>query len=420
MKRVLIALAALVLLAAGAAAAWVWKSRHPSDIRGSASSEFVTTRAPGVSTRPEVEVREEPWPTYGFDEARTHFAPEFHLQPPFNKLWRFRGLSLIEFPPAVAYGRLYLGTNDGRIVAVDDKTGKVAWEHTYNRCTAASPAVGDGIVYMPLMVPKPCKKPDRSAPGYMLAFDADTGAVLWRFRAGAIESSPLLHNGLLYFGSWDNKVYALDVKTHRPRWVFKTGNEVKGAPAYAGGTIFIASYDGHVYALNARTGKLKWRGSAQSRLGGLGTFYSTPAVAYGRVFIGNTDGKVYAFGAGSGHVLWVKGTKGYVYSSPAVWNRTVYIGSGDGHLYALDAATGDVRWRFATGGGIYGSPTVIDGVVYIAAGSRNRTWGLDARSGRRIWTFPDGKYTPVVADEERIYLVGYTRVYALQPKGQAP
>jgi outer membrane protein assembly factor BamB len=416
MKRVLIALAVLVLLAAGAAAAWVWKSRHPSDIRGSASSEFVTTEEPATETRPQEEVLAEPWPTWGFDLARTHVAPDFHVRPPFERTWNVRGKSLIEFPPVIAHGRLFFGTNKGRVIAADIETGKIAWQHQYNRCIAASPTVGDGVVYIPLMVPTPCADvKNRHAPGYMLAFDEQTGQPLWRFQAGAIESSPLLRNGILYFGSWDNKVYALDVNTHKPRWVFTTGGEVKGAPAFAYGMIFVGSYDGHMYGLDARTGRLRWRGSAQSRFGGTGNFYSTPAVAYGRVYVGNTDGKVYAFGARSGHLLWVKGTHGYVYSSPAVWERTVYIGSADGHLYALDAGTGDVHWRFASGGGIYGAPTIIDGIVYFAAPSRTRTWALDARTGKRLWTYPDGKYTPAIADEKHLYLVGHTRVYAFVP-----
>jgi outer membrane protein assembly factor BamB len=418
MKRLLVIITVLVLLAgAGLAAAWVWYDRQARDVRGSASEEFVTTDEPGATTRPEPVVEEEPWPTYGYDTARTRFAPDFRIRPPFRELYRVRAHSLIEFPPVVAYGLFYFGTNAGRFLAVDVETGEIAWEKQYKRCTASSPVVGDGIVYQPLMVPNPCRDAARDQPGYMIAFDARSGRELWRFRAGAIESSPLLVDGLLYFGSWDHNVYAVNAKTGRKRWSFETGDEVKGAPAYSGGKIFVGSYDGKVYALDARTGDLRWETEAQARLGGAGNFYSSPAVAYGRVFIGNTDGKVYAFGARSGRLLWSQTTGGYVYSSPGVWRRTVYVGSGDGHLYALDAATGDVRWRFNARGGIFGAPTVIDGVVYFSAGSQDRTWGLDARTGKRLWSFPDGKYTAVVADSERLYLVGHTRMYVLEPSG---
>jgi outer membrane protein assembly factor BamB len=414
MKRALSVVGALLLLAAGAAAAWVWKERNPADVRGSATQEFESTEAPGASTRPETQILEEPWPQYGFDPARTRYAPDFKLRPLFRRLWDVRAGKLVEFPPAVAYGHLYFATSDGRFFAVDTQDGKKTWERELNHCTAASPAVSGKVVYQSLMYTLPCGVRKRQAPGYVVAMDAETGDVRWRFQAGVIETSPLLVDNRLYVGSWDTKVYALDAQTGRKLWTFKTGDEVKGGAAYAKGTIYIGSYDGNVYALDAETGKLRWRRGGQHRLGGSGNFYASPALAYGRVYIGSTDGKVYAFGQRSGQLLWSKTTGSYVYSSAAVYDDRVYVGSYDGHFYALDAATGDVRWSFKARGQISGSPTVIDGIVYFST-LKGRTYGLDARTGKVVWTFPDGKYSPVVADEKHLYLTGYTRVYALEP-----
>jgi outer membrane protein assembly factor BamB len=411
-RRWLIALAALLLLAAGVAVAAfvVWKQRHPGSIRGSASTEFETAEGPGATTRPQEEVREIPWPTYGYDNARTRFAPDFHLRPPFHKLWRVRAGSLLEFPPVVGYGHVYVGTNRGRFLAIHTETGKIAWEKDFRRCIAASPAIGSDVVYQPFMDPSPCAEHEQDAPGYMVAMDAETGKELWRFRAGVIESSPLLVDDVLYFGSWDRKLYALDAKTHRVKWTFSTGDKIKGGPAYANGTIYFGSYDRKVYALDARTGRQRW--SAK----GAGTFYATPAVAYGRVFIGSTDGRVYAFGARSGHLLWARATGGYVYSSAAVWNGKVYAGSHSRRFYALDAGTGDVRWSFDAHAAISGSPTVIEGVVYFST-LKGRTFALRARTGEKLWEFGDGQYTPVVADEQRLYLTGLRSQYGLAPSG---
>src|SRR5581483_4801350 len=140
-----------------------------------------------------------------------------------------------------------------------------------------------------------------------------------------------------------------------------------------------------------------------------------PTAAYGRIFIGSTDGKVYAFGATTGHLLWSHSTGGYVYSSAAVWRRRVLFGSYSGTFYCLDAATGDVLWKFDAKGPISGSPTVIAGRVYFSTLKR-RTYALNAYTGHRLWTFGDGKYTPVVADSKRLYLIGYTRIYGLDEK----
>jgi len=408
-RWILVALAVLLLLAAGVGAAGyvVWKHRHPGTIRGSASTEFDTTEEPGVSTRPEKEVEEIPWPTYGYDEQRTRVAPGIALRPPYRELWKRGTGSLVEFPPVVAYGRLYVASNTGRFMAIDAETGKIDWEKKYDHCTAASATVADGVVYQPFMDKAPCGEP-RDSPGFMLALDADTGRELWRFPAGVMESSPLLVGKLLYFGSWDGKVYAVDIDTHKAVWTFPTGGEVKGGPAYLAGTLFFASYDHKVYAVDARSGKLRWSAS------GTANFYATPTVAYGRVFIGNTDGREYAFGASSGHLLWAKATGGFVYSSAGVWHRTVYVGSHSKRLFALDAGSGDVKWSFDANGAVSGAPTILDGVVYFST-VEEKTYALDAESGKKLWEFDDGKYTPVVADQERVYLAGYKTLYGLAP-----
>jgi len=408
-RWILPAVGLVLLLGAGLAAAAyvVYQQRHPGTVRGSASTEFDTTEEPGTSTRPEVQLRETPWPTYGYDEQRTRFAGAFDERPPFTKIWERKAYSLIEFPPVVAYGKLFVATNGGRFFAVDARTGKVVWDHKTGHCTAASPTVADGVVYQPFMDAKPCGDP-RDSPGYIAAYDAKTGHGLWRFPAGVIETSPLLVGKLLYFGSWDKKMYAVNIDTHKAVWTFTTGDEVKAAPAYQNGTLYFASYDNKVYAVDAQTGKLRWSAS------GTANFYATPSVAYGRVFIGNTDGRVYAFGAQSGHLLWAKATGGYVYSSAAVWQKRVFVGSFSKRFYALDAGSGDVVWSFQANGAISGAPTVLDGIVYFST-IAGRTYGLDAETGKKVWEFGDGKYSPIVADEERVYLTGYKTLYGLSP-----
>ena len=55
------------------------------------------------------------------------------------------------------------------------------------------------------------------------------------------------------------------------------------------------------------------------------------------------------------------------------------------------------------------------GIVYVSSFS-GRTWGLNARTGRVVWSFPDGKYSPVTADGATLYLNGYHTLYALVPR----
>ena len=358
------------------------------------------------------------WPVYGFDAARTHSAP-LRLRPPFRTLWTvYADSSFIEFPPVLAAGRLFFGTNHGVVLAVEAASGRIAWHRQFAGCVAASPAVGNGVVYIGFMDPPPCRG---SALSFLAALDARNGRTLWRFRAGVIETSPLLAGGQVYFGSWDRRIYSLDARTGRLEWSFSTGDRVKGGVALAGRTVFAGSYDGYLYALDARGGRLRWTAGG-GRLGGL---YATPSVAHGRIFVGSTNGRVYAFSIASGDQLWSVRTGSYIYSPAALAGATAYVGSYDHRLYALSQATGRTRWTFDAGAPISGAPTVVDGLVYFSTcGScsseesnprARRTFALDAATGRLVWRFPDGEYSPVIADRERLYLTGFTSLYGLIP-----
>ncbi len=405
--------------------------------RGSSTQEFVPS-APPAKKRPVKSIETVPWPMYGYDPARTHLAAQFKLRPPYRKIWTLRVGNIIEFPPVVGYGQVFVNQFRGRFFVVDADTGKRRWRKHFHNCAAASPVIGKDIVYQAYMQPYPCNRYPRSQKGFVVAMlfrdkkgQLISGRILWRFHAGAVESSPLLVNQRLYFGSWDHHVYALDVRgrKRKPRlmWRFEADDEVNSSPAYAGGVIYFGTNGGSVYAVNARTGRLRWHAHSYSSFG-REEFYATPTVAYGRVYIGNADGTLYAFGARTGHLLWARHAGTYVYSAAAVWRKKVYVGTYDGKMKAFDAATGDTIWQRNAPAAIHGAPSVVNGILYFSTcpscgshGSRfakagpRGTFGLDARNGRLLWRFSDGQYSPVVADSERLYVAGWTHVYALEP-----
>jgi outer membrane protein assembly factor BamB len=414
MRRPLIALAVVVVLALGVAAAVViHRLQGEGDIRGSSTVEYTRTTAapkpPPLGT---------PWPQYGFDATRDR-SVRLALRPPYRVIWSYGAGSLVEFPPAIGYGRLYFSTNSGKFAAVNMKTGKRAWKAITHRCVAASPAIGPykhGTVYAVFLNEPPCNSSHPKGGGKVIAFAAGFGKIRWQRTIGPSESSPLLLGDRLYVADWDGRVWALDARTGRTIWQRTPARgAVKSALASSAGRLYVGAYDGYVYCLGARNGRVIWKSHAQRRLYGHSRFYSTPALAYGRVYIGSTDGKMYSYGATTGRLLWSHGTGGYVYASPAVADGLVFAGSYSKRFYAFDAATGDVRWSFRANGPISGSPTVIGRVVYFAT-LAGRTYALASHTGRPLWTFPDGKYTPVVATKGRLFLVGFGKVYGMVPR----
>ncbi|MGN6799033.1 MAG: outer membrane protein assembly factor BamB family protein [Gaiellaceae bacterium] len=416
MRRLVIVGAVLVALAAGGALAWYLHVRHASrDVRGSSTVEFVTTEAaPPPPPEPGIA-----WPTYGHDAEHLRFGNGIALAPPYKRIWTFRAQSLVEFPPAIGYGRLFFSNNAGVMFALGAKNGKRAWKLNAHRCVASSPALDRHVVYQAYLNGPPCnRKPSASLTGEVVAYAVGTGRVIWRRRIGPSETSPVVSRASIFVGDWDGRVWALRRKTGKTRWVTQLQGQVKGAVAISGDRIFVGDYSGHLYALSYASGKVLWKSKLQPRFGGAGNIYATPSAAYGRVYVGATDGKVYSFGGESGKLRWSQSTGGYVYSSTAVWRDRVYAGSYSKRFFCFDAATGRILWQFKANGQISGSPTVISGRVYFATLS-GRTYALDARSGSLLWTFPDGKYSPVVADAKRLYLIGYARIYGLVPSASA-
>ena len=201
--------------------------------------------------------------------------------------------------------------------------------------------------------------------GRIYALNAATGAIRWqRDLSSPSESSPLVAQGRVFFGSQSGLVYALDAATGAVIWTYHAPGAVKASPSLANGLLYFGDYSGHIQAISELTGRRVWISGSGGALLGNGTFYSTAAVIYGRVFLGNTDGRVYAYDAFTGGLDWAVQTGAYVYASPAVTNApgigpTVFEGSYDGTFRALNARSGHVSWTFKAHGRISGSATVI-------------------------------------------------------------
>lgn len=140
----------------------------------------------------------------------------------------------------------------------------------------------------------------------------------------------------------------------RLKWTYSTGSRVYSSPAVANGVVYVGSEDRNVYALNAETGAKLWNYTTE------GLVYSSPAVANGVVYVGSEDGYVYALTASTGALLWSSQTRGVVDSSPAVANGVVYVGSDK--TYALNAKTGAKLWSYAADSAVFSSPAVANGM----------------------------------------------------------
>jgi outer membrane protein assembly factor BamB len=285
------------------------------------------------------------------------------------------------------YSSLHKGVNPFENVLSTSTVGAIDLHWSFKTGSfigLSSPAVVNGVVYF------------GSSDHNLYALDAATGALLWTFATGnSIDSSPAVVNGVVYFGSFDKNVYAINASTGALLWKFTTGSFIASSPAVANGVVYIGSEDNNLYAINASTGIQLWKFATG------GVVDSSPAVANGVVYVGSDDANVYAVKASTGVQLWKVPTGSFINSSPAVANGVVYIGSADKNLYAINATTGILLWKFATGNFIQvNSPAVANAVVYIGSDDFS-LYAVNAHTGVLVWKYTTGSdlsSSPAVAN----------------------
>jgi outer membrane protein assembly factor BamB len=319
------------------------------------------------------------WPMFHNDLAHSGYTGS--TGPMTNQtLWSYQGGTILS-SPTVAGGIVYIGLNDGKVLALNASNGVILWSYQTGGGVHSSPAVADNVVYF------------ESWNNYIYALNASTGVVLWTHKTGSyVQSSPAVANGVVYVASYDANVSALEAATGNLKWSFRTGaGAVGSSPAVVNGMVFVGDNGGKVWALNGSKGTVIWKFTAGD------TVYSSPAVVNGVVYIGGdlvSDGTVYALDAATGAKLWSFSTGNlWVYSSPAVANGVVYLGSYDhltssnsGILYALDASTGKMLWSYPVDTEVMTSPIVAKNIVY-AGGYENKFYALNAFTGAVIWSY---------------------------------
>lgn len=284
--------------------------------------------------------------------------------------------------------------------------------------------------------------------------ETQLGPFLWRFRTNNSNytTPAIATDGTIYFGSYDNHLYALNGDGTQ-KWAYEIRTNTSSSPAVSDdGTIYIGDDYGWLYAISSG-GNLVWEvklgnelkaspsigrdgniyaGTLSSGLKAVsqiglevwtaptGTILSSSAAVGpdSTIYVGSLDGALYAIRS-SGSQKWKYQTGNQIYSSPAIdTDGTIYFGSTDHNLYALNT-DGTLKWSYDTGVPIHSSPAIgTDGTIYIGSGS-----SLVALYSNGIlrWQYATGGVvysSPAVGDDEVIYFGSYDGyLYAIDALG---
>jgi outer membrane protein assembly factor BamB len=283
--------------------------------------------------------------------------------------------------PAVAGTLLYVGTDDGELVAIDMQTGKVAWKHEGRGPVLETPVVVDDLVIY------------SNEADQVFALDARKGTSSWTYKGESPEEYTLRgHAGvtvsgdLAFTGFANGTMVALRVKTGSVAWLTTLKGDsdrfvdVDGTPVVVGDTVYVTSSSGGVWAIDRTTGLVRWRvllegataSSGQGAAGGVATDGE-------RLYVAAADLGVYALDL-DGNILWRQGTRGGGEpATPIVTDELIIYALADAGVFIADKRTGELLEYFDPGDGISGDPTVIDEQELYVLSNRGVLYAMDLR-----------------------------------------
>jgi outer membrane protein assembly factor BamB len=223
---------------------------------------------------------------------------------------------------------------------------------------------------------------------------------VWKFKVGApIISSPVVSDGIAYFGALDSTVYAIDVKSGSLKWKLKTNGEIRSTVTVAGDRLYLAGGNGVLSCIDKLAGKPIWRVLFDNTALFIGErrydfadyYHSSPLVVDDVIYLGTGSKRIQAFSTAKGELIWSYNTSDIVHNTAVTAGDFLYAGSFDGYMYALNRHTGAIAWKFKTvghqyfpSGEVQGSPAVGLGTVFFGSRDYN-LYAVDARNGFARW-----------------------------------
>ena len=302
-----------------------------------------------------------------------------------------------------------------------------------------------------------------SQDGGLYAIDARTGDTLWRFNTrGPVQCEPLYdpEEDVVYFGSTDGALYKVRAQDGKMLFRFSSSSEISRSPVISGETVFFVNANDTLVAIARGTGKLKWYQARTPAFGIEISGYAGCAVGDGRVITAFSDGSVMAYATSDGAEQWPSvdlsldaqsrdgqppqyldaDTTPILATVNAPGNPStggVILAHFEGGIHALEASSGRSLWSNTEATGVNhlllwdqpahrgrprpnGSvgPDAPERRVIIASSGRTGLWGIDPDTGTTLWRnkLPEGGISAPVAISGAI-LVTTTRygIFLFEP-----
>jgi outer membrane protein assembly factor BamB len=257
-------------------------------------------------------------------------------------LWSAKTGGKIYGTPAISGNMVMVTSTDKYLYCLDKNTGKIKWKAAADKPLVGSPVINGNSVF--------CGGSD----GHFRCYELSSGKLKWDFEQvpGFVATKPLLYNGCIYFGSWGNRLFALDQKTGAAVWQWNDGysnrmfSPAACVPVATGGRLFVVAPDRYMTCFNAATGEVIWRkGDPKIRVREAMGLSADSSLVYVKTMEGDVLGMSAV--ANTMEIKW-KGAQNMGYDiSPSLIQEhegLVFALSNSGMIYAFNRKDGSLAW----------------------------------------------------------------------------
>ncbi|MCK5233284.1 MAG: PQQ-binding-like beta-propeller repeat protein [Candidatus Aenigmarchaeota archaeon] len=243
-------------------------------------------------------------------------------------LWKLKLNGIVASSPVLFKDLLFVGSSDTYLYAISIKNKAIVWKFKTGDEIICDPVVLDGKIFF------------GSMDGYFYCVDV-SGKLLWKFRTGdsIILGTPLVTKKFVCFGSADNNLYCM-APDGDLLWAVRTGDMVFNNASVYDNVVYFGSRDRHIYALDAKTGNVLWKSRTDIQIAA-----SAPLKISNRIYIGAD--KLYCFSC-NGQRIRVSELCDAIPSGPDYYKGNVFAGCDDGYFRCFSAEDGRLMWRFHT------------------------------------------------------------------------
>ena len=275
-------------------------------------------------------------------------------------LWTFKTTGKIYSTPTLDDNNVWCASSDSYLYGLDIQTGSLRFKLKNDKAVVSSPSCFENKVMV------------AGGDGHCRAWDTTTGNLVWDFDSvkNFVVTRPLVKDGVIYFGSWGNEFYAIDIKTGKSRWIWNSSqanrmfSPAQVVPVVTGGRIYLASPDRYMTVLDEKRGAVIWRyNDPENRVRESIGISEDGLTVYAKTM----DGNILAIDAATTErkVKWISSGDDMGYElapTPVVEkNGVVFAPTDKGLIYAYRSSDGAFLWKYRISTGLINMILPTDG-----------------------------------------------------------